>query len=169
MNSRRWYFLLYLFIAPIIVAVSQAIILEFPVVTKSTGSPYDPFPEIFYIPGLIGLVLLAAGAMATSILETTNRTNLPRGVGNVLRVLSPLIFLFLFWFGVNLAQRSVIVNYVNVISTNQLSMLGMFYLPGLPEVFPKLGFLPFYTAIVIGVVGLLATVVQWYILSADRR
>jgi hypothetical protein len=169
MNSRRWYFLLYLFIAPIIVAVSQATILEFPLVTKSTGVPYNPFPGIFYVPGLIGLVLLAAGAMATSILETTNRTNLPRGLEGLIRTLSPLIFLFLFWFGVNLAQRAVIVDYVNVTSTNQLSLLGMFYLPGLPEIFPKLGFLPFYTAIGIGVVGLLATTIQWYILFADRR
>jgi hypothetical protein len=169
MNSRRWYFLLYLLIAPIIVAVSQATILEFPLVTKSTGAPYNPFPGIFYIPGLIGLILLAAGAMATSILETANRTSLPHRLGGVIRFLSPLIFLFLFWFGVNLAQRSVIVDYVNVISTHQLSLFGMFYLPGLPEIFPKLGFLPFYTAIGIGVIGLLATVIQWYVLFADRR
>ncbi len=168
MNSQRWLFLLYLIISPILVAVSQAFILEFPPVTALTGSPYDPFPRIFYIPALTGLLLLATGAMATSILETLKRADIPAARGNVIRILAPLVFLYLFWFGINFSQRSVIMEYLNARHTQQLSMLGMFYLPGLPEIFPKLGFLPFYVILVLGVVGVLATIAQCYVILADR-
>ncbi len=168
MNTPRWFFLLYLFIAPIIVAVSQASILEFPTVSALTGLPYDPFPRIFYFPALIGFFLLEIGAITTSILATIKYRNIPRGFGIVIRVLSPFIFLFLFWFGINLSQRTVILDYLNAVNTHQLSLLGMFYLPGMPEVFPKLGFLPFYVIIAVGIIGLLATIVQSYVVLVEK-
>src|SRR5690242_12385397 len=124
MNSQRWLFLLFLIISPILVAVSQAFILEFPPVSALTGSPYAPFPQIFYLPVFTGLLLLAAGAMATSILETLNRTDIPPARGNIIRVLAPLVFLYLFWFGINFSQRSVIMEYLNARHTQQLSVLG---------------------------------------------
>src|SRR5688572_23235598 len=151
MNTQRWFFLLYLLIAPVIVAVSQASILEFPTSDALTGSSYDPFPRIFYFPALIGFFLLEIGAVTTSILATIKRRNVPRAFGNTILVLSPLVFLFLFWFGINLSQRTVIVEYLNTVNTHQLPILGMFYLPGAPEIFPKLGFLPFYVVIAIGI------------------
>jgi len=168
MNTQKWFFLLYLFIAPVIVAVSQASILEFPTIDALSGSTYDPFPRIFYFPALIGLFLLQFGAITTSILATIKDRNISRRFGTVIRVLSPLAFLYLYWFGINLSQRTVIVEYLNAVNTHQLPLQGMFYLPGMPEIFPKLGFLPFYVVIAIGIGGLLATILQSYLLLVEK-
>jgi hypothetical protein len=168
MNTQRWFFLLYLFIAPIIVAVSQASILEFPTVNALSGSTYDPFPRIFYFPALIGLFLLQVGAITISILATIKDRNVSRRFGNAIRVLSPLAFLYLFWFGINLSQRTVIVEYLNTVNTHQLPLQGMFYLPGMPEIFPKLGFLPFYVVVAVGIGGLMAMIVQSYLLLVKK-
>jgi hypothetical protein len=168
MNTQRWFFLLYLFIAPVIVAVSQASILEFPTINALTGSTYDPFPRVFYFPALIGIFLLQIGGITTSILANTKQKDIPRQFGNAIRVLSPLIFLYLFWFGINLSQRTVIVEYLNTVNTHQLPLQGMFYLPGMPEIFPKLGFLPFYVVLAVGIGGLLVTILQSYLLLVEK-
>jgi len=168
MNTQRWFFLLYFFVAPVIVAVSQASILEFPTINALTGSTYDPFPRVFYFPALIGIFLLQIGGITTSILANTKQKDIPRQFGNAIRVLSPLIFLYLFWFGINLSQRTVIVEYLNTVNTHQLPLQGMFYLPGMPEIFPKLGFLPFYVVLAVGIGGLLVTILQSYLLLVEK-
>ena|SRR5688572_29894792 len=169
MNSQRWFFLLYLFIAPLIVAFSQASILEFPTVDVVRGSDYDPLARIFYFPTLIGFFLLALGVLTTSILETIKRRDIPRKYASPVWMLSALVFLFLFWFGVNLSQRSVIIEYLGSLNPSRSPILGMFYLPTTPEIFPKMGFLPYYTTIVVGILAVLFTMAYCYTLFVDKH
>jgi hypothetical protein len=161
MNTKRRFFLSYLFIAPIIVAVSQASVLEF--------QTRNLFPEIFYFPILIGLFLLTIGALTTSVFETIKHKDIPDKYGWPIWVLSLLAFLYLFWFGINLSQRMVIVDYLDAINPTRSPFLGIFYLPTTPQVYPKMGFLPFYTIIVVGVIAALATVAYCHILFMKKR
>ena len=164
MNTRRWFFLFYLFIAPLMVAFSQVLFLDFPKVNFFTGASYSPFPQIFYVPLWISVVLLTIGVSLTLMLSYLDRRNVLGRYRRTIWVCQSLVLLIVFWFGINLSQRAVIFDYLAAINANGLHFLRMFSLPTVPEVFPKDGYLPFYTAIVTGSVGVIGIIIFYYTL-----
>ena len=63
----------------------------------------------------------------------------------------------------------MIIEYLDGINPKRSPFLGMFYLPTTPEIFPKMGFLPFYTTISVGVLGMLLTIAYCYRVLVEKR
>jgi hypothetical protein len=168
MRVERLLFGFYLFISPIIVAAVQLSFLTFPTINFFTGASYTPYPQIFYLPIIIGFLLLVFGLLTTFALNYINQKSLFAKHKKVVWVGSPLLFSILFWFGINLSQRAVIFDYLSATNANGLHFLRMFSLPTLPEVFPRNGQIPFYTAVAIGMFGIVVIIANSYVIFHSK-
>lgn len=169
MSIQKWLLWLYLFIAPIVVANAQASVLTFPTIDPFTGASFNPIPRIFLMPFIMGVFILTAGALTTFTLNTVKRKNLSRWLEVIIWISLSSVFIIIFWCGLILSQRTVIFDYLSTLHASRLHFPDIFFLPFTPQVFPKMGFSPYYTSIALGVTGLIGIIIYCYTLFRRER
>ena len=169
MSIQKWLFWLYLLITPIIVAYTQASVLTFPTVDPFTGTSYNPVPGIFLMPFIMGVFILIAGTLITFTFNALRRKSLSRSLEIIVWIFLSSVFIIIFWCGLILSQRTVIFDYISTLHASRLHFPDIFFLPFTPQVFPKMGFSPYYTSIALGVAGFIGIVIYFYTLFKSGR
>ena len=156
MNGRKIILGFYLLISPTIVTVAQLSVLSFPSIDPLMGIPASPYPEVFFPPIRYGLLLLIIGYTIDFLF---NKKEGPKYI-KAAWIGSSLLFSVVFWLSITSSQRAVIMKYLNATNANGFHFLGRIFPPMLPEVFPKTAYLPYYTVLIIGILGVLLIIIN---------
>jgi len=158
----KWILPIYLFLAPLLVSLAQISVLDFPTENPFfMGIPYSPYPQVFYIPIFEGIFLMKLSISGTLILASQWYRELSIKIRFSILILFIAVTIVLFWFGINLAQRMVILEYLTAINANGLHFMEIFMLPIMPKVFPNNSEFPFTVLIMTGVIGLISIPTQY--------
>ncbi|KAA3645665.1 MAG: hypothetical protein DWQ07_12050 [Chloroflexi bacterium] len=160
MKKAQWVLSIFLFFAPLIVALAQISILDFPTKDPFLGIPYSPYPQVLYLPLVVAIVLMILSISTTLALTSRWYGGFSVKLRLLFTTLLIVVNLTLFWFGIDLAQRAVIIEYLAAINANGLHFLSIFTLPIMPELFPDNGEFAFGVTIFIGIVGLVSMIAQ---------
>ena len=170
MQYWQWILAVYLCVAPIFVSLAQISVLKFPTENPFfLGMPYSPFPQVFYFPIFESIFFLALSFFTTLALKSQKYRSSSFKIR--LNILGFLIVInaIIFWFGINLAQRAVILEYLSAIDANGLHFLRLYMLPIMPEVFPENGEFAFKITMFTGIVGLIGIFTQYFILFNQKN
>lgn len=172
---------IFLFLAPLVVAVAQISVLDFP--TKSNmmfdtlgdNLAYSPYPHIFFDPIRFGFILAALSMLSNFFLASKRYQGLPSKIKGFFLVFSITVSVVVFWVCINLAQRAVISEFLSAIDANGLNFLVLFIsiLTPIPYSAPYGNrvndLVPFVTIISVGIVGVIGIVLNYSLLFKQKE
>jgi hypothetical protein len=181
MRNLKWLLPIFLFLAPLVVAVTQLSVLEFPTkdytMLDSSGEnvTYSPYPQVLIDPIRYGFVLATLGTLTSLSLASKWYRELSSRIRLFILMFSITASVIAFWVCINLAQRAVIGEYLSAIDANGLNFLVLFMsrLTPIPYSAPYGNRLhdmvPFATTIVTGIIGVAGIVLHFSLLFNQRE
>jgi hypothetical protein len=182
MRNLKWLLPIFMFLAPLIVAVAQISVLEFPTKDYTTldssgdNPAYSPYPQVFFDPIRYGFVLATLGTLTSLSLASKRYQELPSKIKVFILIVSITVSVIMFWICINLAQRAVINEYLSATDANGLHFLVLFIsiLTPIPYSQPHQAsgglhdMVPFVTIIVAGIVGVIGIILNYSLLFRQK-
>ncbi len=134
MRNLKWLLPIFLFLAPLVVAVAQFSVLEFPTkdysMLDASGEnvAYSPYPQVFLYPIRYGFVVAILGTLSSFFLASKRYRALSSKIRLFVLMFLITVSIIVFWICINLAQRAVISEFLSAINANGFDFL-IFFMP----------------------------------------
>ncbi len=159
MQGKRWLLPMYLLLAPFLIACWQILVLNFPTSDPEVPSAaYSPYPRIFYLPLIAGLISAGVGWLWMCVLCSEQYRHARTLIRLPLLFVALIITAAVFWIALVFAQRSVAFEWLSATNANGLDFLIFFT----PSLFPvPHGAFPLGATFGVGALGLIGILIQY--------